>query len=142
MTARFSPAPVLALALLAAAASAAEWTDERDAPGRAAAMSYRAMPAGAAIAVRPLDNSPLNLKVAAELVQALRQRGIAVADDAPLDRSIFETATESVAVVAAASAAGRGIRGGCEDGRDRDLGRSDARSMRMSTSSRPCTAAC
>jgi hypothetical protein len=88
---------LLALALLADAASAAEWTDERDAPGRAAATSYRAMQSGSAVAVRPLDNSPLNLKVAAELAQALRRRGIAVADDAPLILD-FETATESAGV--------------------------------------------
>jgi hypothetical protein len=44
--------------------------------------------------VRPLDNSTLNVELAKQIAAALRQRGIAVADDAPLLLE-FETATES-----------------------------------------------
>jgi hypothetical protein len=125
MTGAFATAWLgLALALYAGAASAAEWTDERDAPGRAAAMSYRTMQSGAAVAVRPMDNSPLNLKVAAELAQALRQRGLNVADDAPLLLE-FETATESAAV--ALPERGRPWEPRRVDiGRELDLGRGDA----------------
>ena len=84
-----------AAVLLSSAASAAEWSDEADAPGRAASHSYRAMQG--AIAVIPLDNSTLNIALARQIADALRARGIAVADDAPLLLE-FETATESAAV--------------------------------------------
>jgi hypothetical protein len=74
------------------AAAAAEWSDDAEAPGRAASHSYRAMQGP--IAVRPLDNSTLNIGLTKQIADALRQRGIAVADDAPLLLE-FETVTES-----------------------------------------------
>jgi hypothetical protein len=85
----------LGVALLYPLAASAGWSDDPDAPGRAASHSYRAMQG--AIAVQPLDNSTLNLDLAKRIADALRQRGIAVADDAPLLLE-FETATESAAV--------------------------------------------
>jgi hypothetical protein len=81
----------LALALLWPVGAAAEWSDDPDAPGRAASHSYRT--AQGAVAVRPLDNSTLNIGLAEQIAAALRRRGIAVADDAPLLLE-FETATE------------------------------------------------
>ena len=119
----------LTLALLTTAAAAAEWTEERDAPGRAASMSYRAMQDGSAVAVRPLDNSPLNLKIAASLAEALRKRGVAVADDAPLVLE-FETVTEDTTV----SPPRRGTLAEprrVDIGRERDLGRGDAVDARV-----------
>lgn len=109
--------------------AASEWTDDRDGPGRAASVSYRAMQGGTAIAVRPLDNSPRNLTVAAALARALRERGLAVADDAPLVLE-FATATESTAV----SLPPRGRPADprrVDIGRERDLGRGDAVDARV-----------
>jgi hypothetical protein len=71
---------------------AADWTDDVFAPGRGAAQSFR--PMQGPVAVRPLDNSTLNLDVAARLTDELRRRGIAVADDAPLVLE-FDTQTET-----------------------------------------------
>lgn len=72
------------------AVSAAELTNDTFAPGHAAAQRFG--PIQGAVAVRPLDNSPRNLELAARLADALRRRGIAVADDAPLLLE-FETLT-------------------------------------------------
>ena len=120
-------AAVFALALLSPIATfAAGWSDDPDAPGYAASQSYRA--SQGAIAVRPLDNSTLNLDIAKRLVDALRQRGVVVSDDAPLLLE-FETQTESNAP--------RGKRGVLQPlprvdiGRERDLGRSDSVDARI-----------
>ena len=110
-------------------AAAAGWSGEADAPGRAASVSYRAMQSGAPVAVQPLDNSPLNLKVAARLAEALRQRGVAVADDAPLVLE-FETATEDITVSPRRRGAPVEPRR-VDIGRERDLGRGDAVDARV-----------
>jgi hypothetical protein len=81
-----------------------------------------------AVAVQPLDNSIVNLDVAKRMVDTLRRRGIAVADDAPLLLE-FETRTDSTAPT--------GKRGVLQPlprvdiGRERDLGRSDAVDARI-----------
>ena len=79
--------------------------------------------------MQPLDNSPLNLKIAASLAEALRKRGVAVADDAPLVLE-FETATEDTTV----SPPRRGTLAEprrVDIGRERDLGRGDAVDARV-----------
>ena len=104
-------------------AARAEWSEEADAPGRAASMRYRAIESGAAMAVRPLDNSTLNLELARQLADALRARGVTVSEDAPLLLE-FETATESTK---AREPLGVPLeRRRVDIGRKRDLGRSDA----------------
>ena len=106
--------------------AAAQWSDDPDAPGWASSMSYR--PTRAAVAVRPLDNSKLNMELAQRFAEVLRQRGITVADDAPLLLE-FETLTDSDAP--------RNKPGALEPrrevdiGRERDLGRSDAIDARI-----------
>jgi hypothetical protein len=90
-----SRALALGIAVCCPLAASAGWSDDPDGPGRAASHSYRAMQG--AVAVQPLDNSTLNLDLAKRIADALRQRGIAVAHDAPLVLE-FETATESAAV--------------------------------------------
>lgn len=124
----------LGVTLLCSSLAFAGWSEDADAPGRAASHSYR--PAQGAIAVRPLDNSALNLDVAKRISDALRARGIAVADDAPLLLE-FETQTESRVddhrgrAVDASRDVGIGRRGPIDEpgnvdiGRRRDLGRSD-----------------
>jgi hypothetical protein len=108
------------------AAFAAGWSDDADAPGRGTAQSFTAM--RGAIAVRPLDNSTLNLDLAKRIAGALHRRGIAIADDAPLLLE-FETITESNAPT--------GKRGVLQPlprvdiGRERDLGRSDSVDARI-----------
>ncbi|HEX2116282.1 MAG TPA: hypothetical protein VHM01_17905 [Alphaproteobacteria bacterium] len=113
---------IVAAAVLLACAGA-EWTDDRDVPGRAASMRFRAIDSGAAMAVRPLDNSPLNIELTAEIAKALRERGITVTDDAPLLLE-FETATESSSMHEPQRVLPERPR--VDIGRKRDLGRSDA----------------
>jgi hypothetical protein len=114
------------LAVASTAAAAPEWSEDADAPGWASAMSFRTVQGP--IAVRPLDNSKLNLELVRRIADALRQRGITVADDAPLLLE-FETLTDSNAP--------RGKRGALERrrevdiGRERDLGRGDAIDARI-----------
>ncbi len=115
-----------ALALLAC--GAAEWTDDPDAPGRTASMRFHAIESGAPVSVQPLDNSPLNLKIAERLAKALRDGGIAVADDAPLLLE-FETTTEDTAATPSRGAPSERRR--VDIGRERDLGRSDAIDARI-----------
>jgi hypothetical protein len=52
--------------------------------GTVNAVSYKQIPAGQSMAVRPWDNSDENLELAREFTKILVQRGFAVADDAPL----------------------------------------------------------
>lgn len=115
-----------ALALLAC--GAAEWTDDPGAPGRAASMSFHAIDSGTPVAVRPLDNSPLNMKIADRLANSLRDRGMVIADDAPLQLE-FETATESTVGAPSNGASSEPRR--VDIGRERDLGRSDAVDARV-----------
>jgi hypothetical protein len=119
--------PFLALALFAHC-GAAELVDDSDGPGRAASVSYRAMPGDVAVAVQPLDNSPLNLKIAAKLAKALGERGVPVADDAPLLLE-FETMTESAAPSRPRGSPVEPRR--VDIGRERDLGRGDAFNARV-----------
>lgn len=122
----FSRVLALGAALLCSSAAFAEWSEDADAPGHAASQSYRA--AQGAIAVRPLDNSSLNLEVAQRIAAALRKRGIVVSDDAPLLLE-FETQTES-----SVANSRRGSLDAPRDvdiGRRRDLGRSDAVDARV-----------
>lgn len=112
---------ILALTAALVLLGAAEWSDDANAPGWASSQSYRAV--RGPIAIRPLDNSDQNLELIPHFAEVLRQRGIAVADDAPLLLE-FETQTDSNAP--------RGKPGAIEQrrevdiGRERDLGRSDA----------------
>lgn len=115
-----------AVLLLATEALAADWSEEADAPGRAASQSYRAMQG--AIAVRPLDNADLAMEIAKRLADALRQRGITVSDDAPLLLE-FETRTESS--VHDVRREPRDAPRDVDIGRQRDLGRSDAVDARV-----------
>lgn len=117
-----------ALAVFACGGAAAGWVDDPDAPGRAASVSFRPMASGTAVAVRPLDDSPLNLKIAARMTQALRERGLSVTDKATLLLE-FETATESAASPLPRGAAVEPRR--VDIGRERDLGRSDAVDARV-----------
>ena len=48
------------------------------------AVSYRAIPAGALISVRPWDNSDENIRLAREIEDSLRGQGYRIADKAPL----------------------------------------------------------
>ena len=57
------------------------------------AMSYHPIPAGTAIAVRPLDDSDRNIELKAELEAALEARGHSLSADAPLILS-FEVREE------------------------------------------------
>jgi hypothetical protein len=120
-------AAAFALTLLSPLAGfAADWSDDPDAPGYAASQSYRATQG--AVAVRPLDNSAINLDIAKRIADALRQRGLTIADDAPLLLE-FDTQTESNAPT--------GKRGVLQPlprvdiGRERDLGRSDSVDARI-----------
>lgn len=80
-----------ALFCLAAAPFAmAQSADDAPAEGLLNAMVFRPLPPGTAIAVRPLDNSDINLNLKAAFEQALRGRGIRTDDDAPVVLS-FET---------------------------------------------------
>src|SRR5690242_4771345 len=105
-------------ALWPLAAFAAGLSDDAEAPGHGSGLSFA--PMRGPIAVRPLDNSKLNLDVAERIADTLRKRGIDVADDAPLPLE-FETSIDS--------AAPRGKRGtaeppsGIDIGRNRDPGR-------------------
>ncbi len=124
-----SPARAFALGaalLCSAAVSAAEWSDDALAPGHASAQSFRSM--RGAVAVQPLDNSMLNVDLALRFAEALRRRGIAVADDAPLLLE-FETLTESNATPGRYGALHPIPR--VDIGRERDNGRSDAINTRV-----------
>ena len=115
-----------AVLLWAAAASAADWSDDAGAPGHGAGQRF--VPMQGAIAVRPLDDSRLNLEVAKRIAEALQRRGIAVADDAPLLLE-FDTRTDLQG-----TAEGRGPLHPLprvDIGRERDLGRSDAIDARI-----------
>ncbi len=54
---------------------AAEDTVDPAAPGQARSTAFATLPSGATIAVRPLDNSDANLRVAATFAEALTKRG-------------------------------------------------------------------
>lgn len=71
-----------ALALVLGAMLPADADDVYDpaAPGQARSTAFTALPAGAAIIVRPLDNSDTNLRVAANFVDALAKRNIRGSD--------------------------------------------------------------
>lgn len=69
---RLSGALVLALGAMLPAA-AADPVDPA-APGQARSTAFATLPSGAAIAVRPLDNSDTNLRVAANFNEALSRR--------------------------------------------------------------------
>ena len=74
--------------LLAVPATAQEAAD-----GTLNAVAYKPLPAGTALAVRPLDDSDDNMVLADDFKRALRAKGYAVADDAPLVLT-FETRDE------------------------------------------------
>lgn len=107
-------------------AFAAGWSDDASAPGHGAGQSFA--PMHGAIAVRPLDNSRVNLEVAERIAAGLRRRGISVVDDAPLLLE-FETTTESNAPTGRHGSAQPFPR--VDIGRERDLGRSDAIDARI-----------
>ena len=66
-----------ALALCLGAALPVEAADTVDpaAPGQARSTAFTTVPAGAAISVRPLDNSDANMRIAATIAEALAKRG-------------------------------------------------------------------
>jgi hypothetical protein len=70
----------LALTLGAMLPVAAEDAVDPAAPGQARSTAFATLPPGAAIAVRPLDNSDANLRVAANFADALTKRGFRSAD--------------------------------------------------------------
>ena len=118
----------IAAALALLACGGAEWTDDPGAPGRAASMRFHVIESGTPVLVRPLDNSPLNMKVAKQITKSLRERGMVIADDAPL-RLEFETAIENTGATQSSSAPSEPRR--VDIGRERDLGRSDAVDARV-----------
>jgi hypothetical protein len=91
-------------------------------------MRFHAVESATPVSVRPLDNSPLNMKVAKQLTKSLRERGMVIADDAPL-RLEFETAIENTAAMQSSGAPSEPPR--VDIGRERDLGRSDAVDARV-----------
>lgn len=114
-------ARILALGAALLLLPAADWSDDADAPGWASSQTYR--PSRGAVAIRPLDNSDQNLELVPLFADVLRQRGIAVADDAPLLLE-FETLTDSNAPRGKPGAIER--RREVDIGRERDLGRRDS----------------
>jgi hypothetical protein len=65
----------LALALAAGLPVEAADTVDPAAPGQGRSTSFAPLPAGVAIAARPLDNSDTNLRVASSFAEALARRG-------------------------------------------------------------------
>jgi hypothetical protein len=59
---------------------AAEDTYDPAAPGQARSTAFATLPSGATIAVRPLDNSDANMRVAASFAEALAKRGFRSSD--------------------------------------------------------------
>lgn len=79
-----------------AAAQAPASTGDGPAPGRTHASSYAPLPSGAALAVRPWDNSAANLRLKANFTDAISKRGLRLAESgAPLSLN-FETEVESL----------------------------------------------
>jgi hypothetical protein len=76
---RLSGALVMSLGAMLPAA--AEDTFDPAAPGQARSTAFATLPSGATIAVRPLDNSDANLRVAASFAEALTKRGFRSSDN-------------------------------------------------------------
>jgi hypothetical protein len=81
---------------LAAGAVPARAQSPQEEPGRVHGSAFHPLPAGAAFAVRALDDAPVNLRIARRLAEALRRRGRAVQPaPAPLVVSV-ETEVQQV----------------------------------------------
>jgi hypothetical protein len=76
--------------------------DEEPSPGVVIATSYAPVPRGSSIAVRPLDNTPNNVRLKALFTEALAQRAYQVAGDGSPLALNFETEAQQL---------GRGVAG-------------------------------